>query len=58
MNRNVRSSLWFWALLVVMLAVGVSAAIAVGTHDSACATASSPKHWQLFPPRWVCERRY
>jgi|GEM_PF-2550725 len=58
MKRNTRSSVWFWVLLVLMVAIGTSIAIAASTHDNACATADSPKHWEIFPPRWVCERGF
>lgn len=58
MKRTARSSAWFWVLLVVCVAVGYSAIVAVTTHDSACARADSPKSWVFVPPHWECERGF
>lgn len=58
MARVSRNSTWFWVILVVAIAVGYSAIIAVTTHDSACSRPDSPKHWVIFPPGWECERRF
>jgi len=43
---------WFIVVLVIMAAL-VSGATALATSDK-CGAYSSAKHWQYFPPHWVC----
>lgn len=58
MQRNARTSVWFWVFLVLAITVGLSAIIAVTTHDDACRTADSPKSWVIFPPHWECKSSF
>jgi hypothetical protein len=41
--------------VIVTLYVLFSMAIAWSTVDT-CGDEDSPKHWNFFPPEWVCER--
>lgn len=62
-RHALRSRIFFIGLIVVMVYVLYSVAVAINTADKCGGDESAPKHWslsppdnwQLFPPEWVCE---
>ena len=54
MDRNARSSIWFWLLVVALVVLAVEVLVAVSTFDDACASPDTPRVWSVFPPEWEC----
>ena len=55
-RQALRTRARFLVVAVIAVYVLVSAAIAIMTVED-CGDEDSPKHWSVFPPEWVCERR-
>lgn len=58
MDRNKRSSIWFWVLVVALAVAAVQVLVAASTYDDACPMADTPRTWKVFPPGWECQRTY
>ena len=54
MERTQKKSMWFLLMVIAVVYVLVSIALAVSTVDK-CGDESADKHWAFIPPQWECE---